>query len=334
MGLAQGQSTGQSRGPSIGQPIGRKISVQRLSVGEARALKSKGLKVEKNRHLRLLDWGTKTAEPTSTVIWPFRMIRADEAHRLPYGRGEGVRVCVIDTGVDLNHPALRGTVIEGRNFSDPEHPDDLSDPLGHGTAIASLLVGQGQRDYIGVAPEARVIVAKAMGQDGSSTQAQIIEAFRYCAMRSDIIQMAFGGGPPSDIFSELMKEARAQGVTMIAAAGNTGSEGLMYPASDPSVMAVGAVDENGSVPEFSARDSRLAYVAPGVEVPILAADGKIVRLSGTSMSAALVSGIEAIRRSRRADAIVARDLGLPLEVQGLGLADAFLTATSAGYRLP
>lgn len=266
----------------------------------------------------------------TNVVWPLALIQADKAHTLPQGKGEGVRICMIDTGIDQTHPGLRGTVLEGRNFISKSSSDDLSDAavfLNHGTKVAQVIVGQQQAGFEGVAPAAKLIIAKVFDENGA-TMDKIIDALGYCMNRADIINMSFGGDSAgSKILSSILNTLKLRGVTIFAAAGNNGGP-LVYPAWDSSVSAVGVVDQFGKTPFYSAFDSRLGFVAPGHAIPIPDAHGNFTAMSGSSFAAAIASGIEAIRRSRGARQLEFRDLGIRPEQQGRGLIDALLTSVS------
>lgn len=263
--------------------------------------------------------------PKSTVVWPLKFMNVDKVHSLPNGKGEGVKICLIDTGIDLLHPTLQGAVLEGRNFVPGESSANIYDLNTHGTWIAQLIVGRSTGDFVGVAPESQLIVAKVFGEDGTTQLSVILDAFKYCMDKSvDIINMSLSGSQDSDELSKLMKMARNSGVTVVASAGNTGDD-LGFPARDSSVLAVGAVSEDSQVPKFSPQSTKLSYIAPGVKVPVLSTNLDYIYLSGTSFSSAYLSGIDALRRSAGAKSLQARSLSIPFYLQGQGVIDAYLT---------
>ena len=127
--------------------------------------------------------------------------------------------------------------------------------------------------------------------------------------------------------STLLKAIKDRGVSLFAAAGNTGAS-LVFPANDPSVIAVGAVDRDSKVPAYASRDVRLGFVAPGHNIPVPDKYGRLAQVSGSSFAVSFATGVEAIRRSRGTASLEFRDLGLPREEQGAGLIDALMTAVS------
>lgn len=167
-----------------------------------------------------------------TVVWPLSLIQADKAHQLPNGKGQGVRICLIDTGVDQNRQGLPGVVLEGRNFLADGDSSDFSDSFPeHGTNLAEVIAGRPFGSFSGVAPEAKLVVAKVFDENGAGSMSSIIDALGYCMNRADIINMSFGGAVDSEILSTIMTTVKERGVTLIAAAGNTGDT-LIFPARE------------------------------------------------------------------------------------------------------
>ncbi|MGE0634398.1 MAG: S8 family serine peptidase [Pseudobdellovibrionaceae bacterium] len=309
----------------------KEFSVKKLTEAEAKDLGGQGFNIEKNSTVNIPGFESKETHILGEVVWPIGVIKADQAHKLENGRGKNVKICLIDTGINKKHPLVGSAILEGKSFVEGTEPSDISDSfLDHGTLVASLIVGRAHESFIGVAPEAQLIVAKAFAENGSSSMLQILNAFQYCMEKSNIINMSFGGGGSSPALSELMTQAHAKGITLVAASGN--SPGLLsYPANDPAVIAVSFVNENGQTSPYSPTDSRISFVAPGIDIPVLNAALETKMLSGSSFSAAIVSGVEAIRRSRGAKSLVATPLPLPEDQQGHGLIDALATALNLNH---
>jgi hypothetical protein len=129
----------------------------------------------------------------------------------------------------------------------------------------------------------------------------------------------------SQVIKDAVDSALAHGLTVVAAAGNEADD-IGFPARYAPVLAVGATDAQGHVSSFSGRGPDLDVVAPGENVDVVGSAGKISRVKGTSYSAALVSGVEALRLGRGRTRVRARDLGFPAQEQGIGLIDAVLSA--------
>ena len=172
--------------------------------------------------------------------------------------GEGVRVCIVDTGIDVSHPDF--SMINLNGFRDFYHEvnDEVRD-IGHdshGTLMAGLLVANGT--YKGAAPGVSLSVAIALGPDGKSgSEKMVSQAIRWCriSQNSDVISLSLGSEPGSRVTStsetvEAVKEALDEGIFVVAAAGNSdfhsNDTDVSTPASLPGVIAVGAHDRGGN----------------------------------------------------------------------------------------
>lgn len=238
------------------------------------------------------DFSTK-----STDAWPLEAIKADYAHQNGF-KGSGVTVCLIDSGVDVYHPAIQGALVAGKNFTEQGLENDINDLQGHGTMMATVIAGRPFGGIVGVAPEAKLVVAKVVDSHGSSDLKKIEAAFAYCMNKANVINISLGGAEQSPSLMALMSQARRMGISIMAAAGNQ-PEHIIYPASDESVFAVGALDKGLHVPYFSPNNLKLSFFTPGVAVPVVNNLGAVEYFTGTSFSAAYASGAEAIRISAK-----------------------------------
>ena len=174
--------------------------------------------------------------------------------------GSGVHVCIVDTGVDIDHPDFADVNLVGfRDFYDGDH-EDIRD-IGkdnHGTLMVGLLVANGT--FIGAAPEVDLSVALALGPEGRSGQAdRVAQAIRWCRITQDvdIISLSLGGDPGEGMKSlqsetvQAVTEALDAGIFVVAAAGNNGMKlninDVSIPANIPGVIAVGASNSNGAI---------------------------------------------------------------------------------------
>ena len=170
--------------------------------------------------------------------------------------GEGVRVCMVDTGIDISHPDLSHLTLSGfRDFySEQEAIRDIG-TNSHGTLMAGLLAANGS--FIGAAPEVSLSIAISLGPDGKSANERMVsQAIRWCRISqdSDIISLSLGTSPgsvfsPSSDTLDAVREALEDGIFVIAAAGNRDPQqnfsDVSSPASLSGVIAVGAHDRNG-----------------------------------------------------------------------------------------
>jgi len=213
--------------------------------------------------------------------------------------GTGVDVGVIDTGVDTNHPDLVGKVDAAQNFVPAGEPGggdqaDVTDRFGHGTHVASIVAGTGAASggrYKGVAPNARLIIAKALSDAGSGSDSAIIAAMQWevATRHARIVSMSLGGGPTdgTDPLSQAVNDLTAQyGTLFVVAAGNSGPDAstVATPGAATAALTVGAVDSADKLAFFSSRGPRLGddfAVKPEITAPgwnIVAA-----RAAGTSL---------------------------------------------------
>ncbi|MBB5477412.1 S8 family serine peptidase [Micromonospora parathelypteridis] len=241
-------------------------------------------------------------------------IGAPAAHQAGF-TGQGVRVAVLDTGVDADHPDLTGRVAESRNFS---AVPEAADTVGHGTHVASIIAGSGAASggkYRGVAPDATLLSGKVCEDQGCSDSA-ILAGMQWAAVdqHADVVNMSLTGPdtPDVDPLEAAIETLTAQtGALFVISAGNDGSDGSVgSPGTADSALSVGAVDRDDALADFSSRGPRVGdgglkpdITAPGVEIVAARGDGtelgapvgeEYVTLSGTSMAAPHVTGAVAL----------------------------------------
>eukprot|EP00929_Paragymnodinium_shiwhaense_P039205 TRINITY_DN20617_c0_g1_i3.p1 TRINITY_DN20617_c0_g1~~TRINITY_DN20617_c0_g1_i3.p1 ORF type:complete len:780 (-),score=138.33 TRINITY_DN20617_c0_g1_i3:203-2542(-) len=208
--------------------------------------------------------------------------------------GKGVKVYVIDTGIDSDHEELAGRVGEGKDFTD-ESPKSTEDDQGHGTHCAGTIAGK----TVGVANEATVIPLKVLGSDGTGSSSWGVAAIDWLLQKhgkegGPAVVSASLGGPKSDTLNAAYKKLVDAGITVVVAAGNEDvNAATTSPASENSVITVGAVDKKGSPASFSNFGASLDIWAPGVKIVSAKTGGGMKSLSGTSMACPHVSGVAA-----------------------------------------
>ena len=264
--------------------------------------------------------GLTFVKPSETLI------QSEEAYRdlinLPSDySGEGVNVCIVDTGMELDHPDLEGFDVAGwvdivQGKSNPY------DDNGHGTNMAGILVADGWIN--GVAKDVNLYVAKALLANGSGYEEDVVSGIDWCINQNvNIISLSLGGG--QDLFPFLgssgrtiedsVNDATARGIFVIAAAGNDGGEDddgdVASPGSERRVICVGGVTLSGDHWQksstgnngFSALpfklprgdpDKKPELVAPAKEVPVLNTQGTWSSASGTSAATVYVTGAIAL----------------------------------------
>lgn len=243
-------------------------------------------------------------------------------------KGEGVKVGIIDTGIDRNHPDLKDNIAGVCGVLDCKNLDDDN---GHGTHVAGIIAAADNRiGVVGAAPGARLFPVKAFDEKGRGQISNIIDALERCMENEvQVINMSFGFNKRSRALERAIREVNKSGIILVAAAGNSGGVNtVMYPAKYHEVIAVAAVDSKDKVADFSSTGPEVDIIAPGVDINSTFIGGTYKSLSGTSMAAPHVTaavalllspshaGSEAVRASLLA---TAEDLGHPKEKQGAGL---------------
>lgn len=253
--------------------------------------------------------------------WGLYKIQADKAWDITTGSREIV-VAVIDTGVDYEHEELKGRVIKGYDFSDRD--DDPMDPDGHGTHVAGILAAAGNngRGIAGMAWNCRILAIKIYPY---GTEADCAQAIRYAADHVSgvrVISMSWHliGTSSSPLLENAIEYAARRDIVMVASAGNEKSDVASYvPANHPEVMAVSSTDVDDKICPFSNRGNKIDVAAPGGgwgtlggtynvlslksrnapdEYDSFIVGGDYLRLGGTSMAAAYVSGLAALMLSK------------------------------------
>ncbi|MDH7638787.1 S8 family serine peptidase [Sphingomonas oryzagri] len=211
------------------------------------------------------------------------------------GRAGGALMGLIDGGVGA-HPAFAGAAIEQRGFAGAVKPS------GHGTAVASLMVGQAGA-FRGVLPGGRLLAADIYGGSEANGSAEAIaRALGWLTVRGvKVVNMSLVG-PPNPLLAAAVKAAQAKGVLIVAAVGNDGPAAPpQYPASYPGVISVTGVDAKGRALIEAGRPTHLDFAAPGADMAGAVPGGRWEALRGTSFAAPLVAA--SLAKLDRGDAV-------------------------------
>ncbi|PAZ11484.1 peptidase S8 [Streptomyces sp. SA15] len=238
--------------------------------------------------------------------------------------GKGVKIAVLDTGVDATHPDLKDQVIAAKNFTPAA---DATDKQGHGTHVASIAAGTGAKSggkYKGVAPGADVLSGKVLDDNGFGDDSGILAGMEWAAEQgAQVVNLSLGGTdtPEVDPLEAAVNKLSAEkGILFAIAAGNSGPESVGSPGSADAALTVGAVDDKDKLADFSSTGPRLGdgaikpdVTAPGVDTTAAAAKGSAIAqevgenpagyltISGTSMATPHVAGAAAILKQQHPD---------------------------------
>ena len=230
------------------------------------------------------------------VKWEYEYCEVEKGQKLS-GKGKGLVIAVLDTGIDRRHPAFAETVIlDGYDAtSDTDFVENDYD--GHGTAVAGIIAASD-----GIAPEAQIYPVKI--SDGTGIiYSSCLTAGIYRAVDdgADIINISAGGYSYSIAEQRAVEYAVSKGCIIVAAAGNDGADSSLagkyyYPASYDGVISVASVENDGTISKFSQYNDKIDIAAPGRDITVCLTGGENMfgTSSGTSFSAAIVSGIAAL----------------------------------------
>ena len=247
-------------------------------------------------------WNGAPSEPGTQWQWGLPRIGASTAWKETTGE-RGATLCVLDSGVDLDHPDLKANLWTGpdgsRGFNAIDPGASPDDDGGHGTHVAGIAAAQiGNRFGVAGVGNVRIVPVKVLGADGTGEEDELAAGLVWCANKGfDVALMALGVDDEGPTVRNALRYAAARDMLLVASAGNGGcSDCVGYPASDKNVVAVGAIDVGDRVASFSSRGSDVELAAPGVGILSTFMGGEYRYGSGTSQAAGFVAGAAALLR--------------------------------------
>lgn len=242
------------------------------------------------------------SDPYASLEYGATAIRADRAHRT--STGKGVRITIIDTGLDKDHPDLRGRVVKTVNFVEGGESSFAQDP--HGTAIAGV-IGARANDGVGIygiAPDSELSAAKACWYAKARSGAALCSSWTLAKAvdfaiigESQIINMSLSG-PADSLLERLLQTAVSKGIIVVAAAAQD-ADAPGFPALMKSVTAVIASDAKSQARMPSWAKDKILLAAPGIEILTTAPRDSYDFLSGSSLATAHVTGVIALLLQHR-----------------------------------
>jgi len=235
----------------------------------------------------------------SDPLWPSQwgpaVIGAPAAWAVTMGSPKVV-IAVLDTGVDLSQPDLRGGLVPGYNVVGGDN--EPSDDNGHGTRTAGIVGARSDNDLgiSGVCPRCSIMPVKVAAANGSASWLNVASGITWAADHgASVISLSLGGGP-SDAVAAAIGYAERKGVLVVAAAGNNGSSEPFYPAADPGVLGVAGTQRSGDLYGWSDYGSWVSVAAPGCDTTTFVG-GSFGQFCGTSASTPVVAGLAGLALS-------------------------------------
>lgn len=227
---------------------------------------------------------------SQSTDWGLMQANIPAAHKVT--KGAGITVAILDTGAP-NHNDVNPNLIKAIDCSGDGDANDLQ---GHGTHVAGI-VAACDNDFgiLGVAPEAKLVAIKVLDNGGHGGYSNIEQGIRAAMAEGvDIINMSLGSPiEPPQSFHQAIIDASNQGIFIIAAAGND-SGAVNWPARYPEVIAVGAIDQNGNLTNFSSLGPQISVIAPGDNIYSTYLNNQYAILRGTSQASPFVAGLCAL----------------------------------------
>ncbi|WP_170026744.1 S8 family serine peptidase [Actinomadura oligospora] len=241
--------------------------------------------------------------PASAITQePWAQSRLDFEQVWTATKGSGIKVAVVDSGIESANPALRGKVVA--RFG----PDDGSvrDCPGHGTKVAGIIAAKDMRQrnvpFYGVVPDVQLLDAKFTSSESSDNDKNLAQAIKWSVDKGARVINVSVDSPETPWLGQAVRYAQARDVLIVASAGNTENQAKAlpaYPANYPGVLSVAAVDAQGTIANFSNIRTRIDVSAPGQGVTSTFGKGYAVgSLDGTSFGAPYAAGVAALVRAR------------------------------------
>ncbi|WP_107728632.1 peptidase S8 [Desmospora activa] len=246
-------------------------------------------------------------DPSFSQQWGLSMINAPDAWDVTEG-DSNVKVAVVDTGVDYDHPDLAGKVIKGGDYIDNDN--DPMDENGHGTHVAGIAAANTNNGIgiAGTAPNVSIYAVRVLDANGSGSLESVASGIRDAAdAGAEVINLSLGAYQGAQTLEEAVNYAHNQGSIVLAAAGNDGSSSPNYPAYYDNAIAVASTTSSDSRSSFSNYGSWVDIAAPGSSIYSTVPGGGYQSLDGTSMATPFAAGVAGLLASQGRSANEVKD---------------------------
>jgi len=266
------------------------------------------------------------------------LINGNYAHGLGY-TGSGIKVCVLDTGINYNHPAFQGRIVAQKDFVNND--DDAIDDHGHGTMVTGIIASQNEINK-GVSPGVDLLIAKVVNAEGWATESDLIEGMEWCSDQSaDVMSISLGVGGYSQYCDDLsvaqaVNNAVDAGSVVVIASGNDGNKtGIAYPSCASKAISVGATYDSGpdippafvdKITGYTNRNSILDMLAPGSVITTTIGYDSFFPCQGTSCAAPHMAGTAALLLQKD-PSLTPAEVETILKITGVGIYDSYTGLT-------
>ena len=214
-------------------------------------------------------------------------------------KGEGIKIGILDTGIDYKHDDIKHAIYGGVNFTS-NNKGDYMDRCGHGTFCAGIIAAETNGfGIVGIAPHAQLFAVKVLNDRSQGTLNWLLQGIDWCIRnKMDIISMSLGFEKDYPKLHNAVRYAFNEGINMVAAVGNNKFEpDAEYPARYDEVISVTAIDSIKHIAKFATTGSKVEVSAPGVNIRSTYIRNQYAIGSGTSFSTPLISGSVALIQS-------------------------------------
>lgn len=228
--------------------------------------------------------------------WGLQDLNIPDIHKETMG--EGITIAVIDSGKST-HFEIQNNIAGAQNFSASE---GVEDKCGHSTFVSGIIAAEKNNDgIIGVAPKAKIYFVKAIDDSGNGSPSALVQAIMWATEKKvNIISISAGMFVDFKPLHQAVQKAYENNIIIVAACGNTGTRyyDVAFPARYPEVIGVAAYDQKHETAPFSSRGVNVRFALPGVDIYSTWLDNQFAKMSGTSFSAPILSGICALILSK------------------------------------
>jgi thermitase len=300
---ADSKAVAAGKGATVGKALGKSDwKVVNVPAGKASEFLAK-FQADANVEAAELDYvmsaNLTPNDPSYASQYHLPRIQANLAWDITTG-STAKTIAIVDTGVDLTHPDLAAKILPGYDFVNTDALAD--DDQGHGTHCAGIAtaISNNGTQVAGVDFNAKIMPVKVLNKRGSGYTSDIIDGVYFAADNgAHVISMSLGGGSAQTAFQDAINYAYGKNVIVVAAAGNSSTSALSYPAAYNNVVAVASTTSTDAMSSFSNFGSWVDVAAPGSSILSTADGGGTTTMSGTSMATPVVAGLATLTWSKQ-----------------------------------